>query len=176
MTEARELLRIRRNRIVHLALEVTHVESGRIIENASEHTEHFIYLHGHGNLIPQIESELQGMRAGDRFDVTVANAYGAYHPDAVRTLMREDVSIPDGTQVGDTITTRGPNGYFELRLRAIDDTSITVDANHPLAGQTLRYAGLVLKVLKAHKDEIRHHRPHPAGHHLMVQDSSFQER
>jgi|GEM_PF-476063 len=168
-----ESLTVRRNRIVHLSLQVVDAQSGELIEHTTPDSPHVVYLHGHGNLVQALEDALQGLAHGDTFEVVVANAFGEWLPEACQTHERRHVTLPDDCTVGQRIATNGPNGRIELTVSSLDTTHVTLDANHPLAGRTLQYTGQVLRILRAHKDEIRHHRPHPAGHHLMVQDSSF---
>ncbi|MEM7376462.1 MAG: hypothetical protein AAF460_03040 [Pseudomonadota bacterium] len=166
-------LLIRRNRIVHLDLAVRDAETGELLEHTVDDGAHFVYLHGHNTLVPALEAALQGLQAGSPFHVRVADACGPYAPDARRRFSRADANLPTDCAVGDTVTAPGPHGSIELVVVALTDHDVELDANHPLAGRTLEYTGRVLRVLRAHKDEIRHHRPHPAGHHLMVHDSSF---
>lgn len=169
-------LKIRRNRIVHVSLQVVDIASGDILEDTEQSGQHFVYLQGHGNLVPEVEQTLQGLVQGDSFEVDVSLPFGDYLPDVQRTFRRDEVELPPNCHVGQSVTTIGPNGHFEVVVKAVDKDTVTLDANHPLAGRSLRYTGVVQDVQRAHKDEIRHHRPHPAGHHLMVHDSSFDDK
>jgi FKBP-type peptidyl-prolyl cis-trans isomerase SlyD len=76
-------------------------------------------------------------------------------------------------EIGTLVAANGPDGQMEFTIIDIKDDIVTLDANHPLAGKNLTFSLVVEAVREAHKDEIKHKRPHPAGHHLMVEDSSF---
>ncbi|MGD9888939.1 MAG: peptidylprolyl isomerase [Halothiobacillaceae bacterium] len=134
------------------------------------------YLHGHGNLIPGLERALEGRAEGEVFEVVIApeDAYGARDPggliDVPRTSLSEEVVV----EIGNQVQAQGPEGRMEFTIVAFDDEMVTLDGNHPLAGVTLHFALEVGTIREAHPDEIKHHRVHPAGHHLMVADSSLE--
>ncbi len=133
------------------------------------------YLHGHANLIPGLERALDGRSEGEVFEVVIApeEAYGVRDPGGLieipRTALSEDVVV----EIGNQVQAQGPEGRMEFSIVAFDDEMVTLDGNHPLAGVTLHFALEVGTIREAHPDEIKHHRVHPAGHHLMVADSSL---
>jgi len=114
------------------------------------------YLHGYGNIIPGLEKGLEGAEPGEHRSVVVepAEAYGEFDPDAVVTLpydaVLEGVQLEPGMRVvGDT-----PSGPIELIVREVNEDTIVVDANHPLAGQTLYFEVDVVDVRAASEDEL----------------------
>lgn len=117
------------------------------------------YVHGYGMLVPGLESALAGMRAGDERDVVVpADAgYGEYDDELVIEVDRTEVPNPTQVSVGDELVAESPDGD-ELTLTVIDvrDDTVIVDANHPLAGMTLRYHVKVREVRLATDEEIAH--------------------
>ncbi|HES76403.1 MAG TPA: peptidylprolyl isomerase [bacterium] len=151
-------------------------EAGQVIDSTLG-DEPLAYLHGHANLIPGLERALDGRAEGEVFEVLVApeDAYGAHDPagliDVPRSSLSEEVEIAVGNQV----QAQGPEGRMEFTIVAFDDEMVTLDGNHPLAGMALHFAIEVGTIREAHPDEIKHHRVHPAGHHVMVADSSFDE-
>ncbi|MCX8033341.1 MAG: peptidylprolyl isomerase [Thermoleophilia bacterium] len=114
------------------------------------------YLHGYGNIIPGLEKGLEGAEPGEHRSVVVepAEAYGEFDPDAVVTLpydaVLEGVQLEPGMRVvGDT-----PSGPIELIVREVNEDTIVVDANHPLAGQRLYFEVDVVDVRAASEQEL----------------------
>ena len=147
--------------------------AGQVIDSTVG-DEALAYLHGHANLIHGLEQALEGRVEGEVFEVVVApeDAYGARDPggliDVPRSALSEEVEV----EVGNQVQAMGPEGRMEFTIVSFDDEMVTLDGNHPLAGMTLHFAIEVGTIREAHADEIKHHRVHPAGHHLMVADSS----
>ncbi len=103
---------------------------------------------GQGNLIAGFETALTGMTAGETktFTVECDDAYGQPSPEAVTTLER--TVFPDDFlfETGMTVPLQGPNGQVIATLTEINDTTVTADLNHPLAGQDLTFEIEVLTV------------------------------
>ena len=165
---------VRRNRIVLVHMQV-HDQSGNLLQSTED--EPFAYLHGHGNLIEKLETALEGLMPGEScsIDVSPDDGYGHRVEDAVIDVPRESLAEDMAVEIGTMVAASGPEGQMEFTIIEIKDDIVTLDANHPLAGKELNFSLTVSAVREAHKDEIKHKRPHPAGHHLMVDDSSFQE-
>lgn len=95
---------------------------------------------GAGQIIPGLEKEIEGMAVGDKSTVTIPadEAYGPHRPEAVqevpRTQIPEEIDVAVGTQLqGMTQDGRQLN----LTVVEVGDESVTIDANHPLAGKDL---------------------------------------
>ena len=145
--------------------------------DTTQNDEALAYLHGHGNLIVGLERAREGRAEGECFAVTIApeDAYGAHDPGGLIDVPRSSLSDEVEVEVGNQVQAQGPEGRIEFTIVNFDDEVVTLDGNHPLAGQTLHFEVEVGAIRDAHADEIKHHRVHPAGHHLMVTDSSFDE-
>ena len=117
------------------------------------------YVHGYGMLVPGLEHALAGMKAGDERDVIVpADAgYGEYDDELVIEIDRNEVPNSAQVSVGDELVAESPDGD-DLTLTVIEvrDDAVVVDANHPLAGMTLRYHVKVREVRLATDEEIAH--------------------
>lgn len=120
------------------------------------------YLHGHGNLIPGLESQLLGKVAGDQFtaEVACADAYGEYDPELVVTASRAqfpgDVEIEPGMRFHAST----PSGQTVAVVTAVEGDQVTVDTNHPLAGVDLTFAVEVMGVRCATDSEVAHGHVH----------------
>ncbi len=128
------------------------------------------YLHGHGNIIPGLEAELEGKSVKDTFKVTVQPelAYGHHDKDLVFNVSRSNFADPESIQVG--VQVRGQLAENEppmlLSVVEVTEDEVVLDGNHPLAGQTLHFDVEVMELRDATAEEIAHGHAHgPHGHH-----------
>lgn len=106
------------------------------------------FTHGSSQIIPGLEDEMTGMKAGDRKQVTVKpeDGYGPFLPEAVIELRTEQVP-ENSRRVGAMLQTRSPEGQvFRGRITKIDEKTVVIDLNHPLAGKTLFFDVKVIDV------------------------------
>jgi FKBP-type peptidyl-prolyl cis-trans isomerase 2 len=116
-----------------------------------ESEEPLTFTVGEDDILPAFEANLMGLSAGDkhRFTLSPEEAYGAYQEELVFTLSRQQL-MDDGEDIvpGQTLTLFTPEGESILvTVLGVTDNTIKVDANHPLAGQTLIYEVEVLNVV-----------------------------
>ena len=113
------------------------------------------YLHGHQNIIPGLENELEGHEIGDALDVTVGpeQGYGEHDPDRVVQVNRDQLGFE--AEVGSVVSAKLPDGREQhLLIAEIEDDTVTLDGNHPLAGQTLRFEVSIASIREATEEEI----------------------
>ena len=144
-------------------------DNGSVVET-TEGKEPFSYIHGRGSLLPALEFYLENKSAGFEYEITLEpdQAFGRYYPELVINIPRSQLSPCVNAKKGEFIQAQGPHGMMQFKIKALEHERVCLDANHPLAGKTLTFLLKILAVKKPHRDEIRHKRPHPAGHHLMV--------
>jgi FKBP-type peptidyl-prolyl cis-trans isomerase SlyD len=126
------------------------------------------YLHGNGNLIPGLERELEGKSAGDKLKVKIAaaDAYGEYDKSLVQRVPRRALKGVGDLRVGMQLHTQSAHGVRAVTVTQIVGDMVTVDANHPLAGQTLNFEVEIAEVRAATQEELAHGHVHgPGGHH-----------
>lgn len=151
----------------HTAVSIDYVltgDDGEIIDQSADGQ--FIFLAGAHNIIPGLESALEGKVAGDELDVTVepAEAYGEIDPARVQTVKRE--VFPEGVdiQVGAQFHGASPDGHpVVVTVASIEGDDVVIDGNHALAGRTLNFAVKVVEVRAATEDEITHGHIHGPG-------------
>lgn len=107
---------------------------------------------GQGELIPGFEEQVLGMQVGESktFTLPPEEAYGVYNPDLVGTVDR--TKLPEGMEpkVGTQLQTELKDGTkTTVVITSFTDTTVTVNANHPLAGQALTFQIKILKINKA---------------------------
>lgn len=131
-------------------------EDGEIIER-SEADDPLTYVHGYGQIVPGLERALEGMAPGATRSVVVPpeDGYGEYDDEGLFEVARADHPELEDAQVDDELVAEGPHGEeIAMRVVGIADDMITLDANHPLAGVTLRFDIEILDVREATEEEI----------------------
>lgn len=105
---------------------------------------------GDGSLSPAFEAQLMGLTAGDSKTFTLApqDAFGMPNPDNIYYVDRSRFSLEAPAQVGMIIGFAMPDGS-ELPglVREVVGDSVTIDFNHPLAGQTLTFSVEIVQVI-----------------------------
>lgn len=105
---------------------------------------------GAGRLHPSIERPLMGLRTGEAFDLVIDPTLGFGEVDQKLIITIAKTKLPTGfraVDVGSSFEAPGPDGKKRLyRITAADNERITMDANHPLAGQILYLDGRILEV------------------------------
>lgn len=98
---------------------------------------------GSGQIIPGLDQAIPGMAVGDTKSVEVpaASAYGAVNPAAIQNVPRSQVPPEIALEVGTQLQVQAPDGrVVPVMVNAVDDESVTLDMNHPLAGKDLTFA------------------------------------
>jgi FKBP-type peptidyl-prolyl cis-trans isomerase SlyD len=137
--------------------------SGKVLDSSTGKAPLY-YLHGSGNLILGMEEGLEGKVKGDKFLLRVSpeKGYGVKDASLTQKVPRSafgDQKVEKGMQFQ---TNQG--GVVTVTEVGLD--SITVDANHPLAGVELNFDVEIVEVRDASKDELSHGHVHgPDGHH-----------
>jgi FKBP-type peptidyl-prolyl cis-trans isomerase SlyD len=112
----------------------------------------FIYVHGQNQIVAGIESALDGRVPGASLDLSIPpqEAYGERDPDALRMIPRRLFPASDPPEKGSIYRAIAGDGHMTF-FSVLDVTSDTVlvDANHPLAGQTLKVHVEILSVMDA---------------------------
>lgn len=124
------------------------------------------YLHGHNNIIPGLESQLTGKSVGDKLVAVVepADAYGEYQEEAIQEIPREHFQGVDTIEVGMQFHSQGEGGQvMQVVVKAVSDDTVTVDANHPLAGKQLNFDVEITEVRAATEEELAHGHIHGVG-------------
>ena len=106
-------------------------------------------------------------QAGDKFDVVVSpeEGYGTPNDMLIQVVPREAFQGVDDIQVGMQFQAQTPQGAISVVITKVEDGLVTVDGNHPLAGQTLNFAIEVVDVREATVEEVVHGHVHGAGGH-----------
>ncbi len=162
-------MNIKPNTVVALTYDLHTKKDGEkvFVEKATEENP-LIFLFGVGMMLPKFEENLAGLAAGATYDfeLVAADAYGEKDSTAITDLpidMFGDMEKP----AIDTILPLQDNqgNQFRARVTAVSETAITVDLNHPMAGQDLHFTGTIIQVREATADELAHGHAHGIDGH-----------
>lgn len=137
-------------------------DAGDVIDS-SQGKDPMPFLQGHGNIIPGLEKALEGMKVGETCDVSVEpeQGYGAHHPEGIQEIPMSALQGIDNLEVGMQLQSQDEQGNpFVVHVKEIKDDSIIIDANHPLAGETLHFNVSIEAVRDASKEELEHGHVH----------------
>jgi FKBP-type peptidyl-prolyl cis-trans isomerase SlyD len=135
-------------------------QSGEVLDS-SQDAEPLTYLHGAGNIIPGLETALSGREQGEKVNVTVEpdEAYGAHREELVQQVGRDMFPV-DELEAGMRFKAETAEGPQILTVTKVEDSDVTVDANHPLAGETLHFDVEVVEIREASSEEVEHGHVH----------------
>ena len=97
---------------------------------------------GSGQLITGFDSAVIGMKKGEEKEVEIepCNAYGDTNPKLIKKVPREQIPKNEEMQPGMMLMLTLPNRTkFTAMVSELDDDTVTLDLNHPLAGKTLKF-------------------------------------
>jgi FKBP-type peptidyl-prolyl cis-trans isomerase SlyD len=139
-------------------------KTGEVIDT-SDGREPLAYIQGSGFLIPGLETEMEGKQAGDAFKVTVEpeNAYGLRDPELIKEIERDMFGDVDKLEPGMQFQAETEDGIEVVTVTAVNEDTVTVDGNHPLADVTLNFDIKVVEVRDATAEELDHGHVHGAG-------------
>lgn len=134
--------------------------NGNLIDS-SEGSDPLEYLHGNGNIIPGLEKALAGKKAGDKLtcSIAAADAYGERDDSLIFKVNKSEFEGAD-IEVGMQFEAHGEEGAQIVTVVGIEGEEVTIDANHPLAGETLNFDVKVVDVREATSEELEHGHVH----------------
>lgn len=151
-------MKITENQFVSLAYELK--VDGKVVDSASaERPLDFIF--GMGMLLPAFEAQIENKIVGDQFAFTLTpeQGYGTFNEQAIVELPKE-IFMVDGKVAEDLLVVgnslpMGDNQGNRMMgvIKTVGDTAVTMDFNHPMAGQTLNFSGSVVTVRPSTEDD-----------------------
>ncbi|XOV90384.1 MAG: peptidylprolyl isomerase [Pseudomonadota bacterium] len=134
------------------------VSSNGMEVDSSRGKDPLTYLHGTGGLIPGLEQALEGSVAGDSMVVDIApeDAYGPVNEDLIQQVPISAFAGVEKVEPGMQFQATGNNGAVQnIMVVGVEDETVTIDANHPLAGQALHFEVEVASVREATSEELQ---------------------
>jgi len=139
----------------------TEGKEGEIIEQTPENSP-LKFVFGLGQMLPAFESNLSGLKQGDDFEMTLTaqDAYGEIDEEAIVELSK-DIFVVDGFfdeerfMPGNQVPMQTSSGQrLNGTIVDVDNDSIKMDFNHPLAGTNLHFTGKIIEVREATEEEL----------------------
>jgi FKBP-type peptidyl-prolyl cis-trans isomerase SlyD len=158
-------MQISKNTVATIDYTLTNPQ-GQVLDT-SKGGEPLSYLHGVGGIIPGLESALEGKQTGDNLSVTIEpdQAYGQRNEELVQEVPRRMFQGVENIQPGMQFRAQGPQGQQVVTVVGIAGDNVKIDANHPLAGVTLKFDVNVVGVRDATQEELSHGHVHGTGGH-----------
>jgi len=143
-------------------------DAGNVLDSSDGH-EALAYMHGANNIIIGLEKALEGKVAGDTISVVVSpdEGYGIRDESRVTTVAKDMFAEAGEIEVGMQYHAASPDGEaIVVTVVEMDADNVTIDGNHPLAGENLNFEVKIIDVRDATAEEIEHGHAHgPDGHH-----------
>ena len=153
------------NMVVSMAYKLT--VDGEVIDEAADH-QAIQFMQGHKNIIPGLETQLAGMKAGESKSVVI-DSDGGYGPvdetaieDVALSEFPDDVEPKKGLEV-QMKDSKGQESY--ARVLSVSKKTAKLDFNHPLAGKELNFDVKIVELRPATDEELSHGHVHSPGHH-----------
>lgn len=166
-------MQITKNTVVSLSYVLKRDNAnGEIIEETKA-GDPLVFLYGNGQMLPKFEDHLSTLKTGDAFEFTLtsADAYGEMDQDAVIDLEKSVFMIDGKTDdellaIGNVIPMRDDQGHMlQGTVVSVNEETVRMDFNHPMAGNILHFTGKVIDVRDASAEELSHGHAHGAGGH-----------
>ncbi len=134
--------------------------------DSSEGKDPLHYIHGIGNLIPGMEEGLEGKLKGEKLNIKISpeKGYGIRNEEHVQEVPLEAFG-GQTPEVGMQFQAGNDQNKYIVTVTGVGENTVTVDANHPLAGVELHFDVEVVDVRDASSDELSHGHVHGAGGH-----------
>jgi len=141
-------------------------DQGQVIDT-SEGRDPLAYLQGASNIIPGLENALEGKSTGDNIKVSISpeEGYGERDDQLVQEVPRNLFENADKVEKGMQFQAQSEAGPQLVTVMEVGDETVTIDANHPLAGATLNFDVEVVDVREATAEETEHGHVHEPGGH-----------
>lgn len=152
-------MKVEQNKMVALSYVLS--SNGEVIETVTaQQPMEFIY--GIGYLLPKFEEYIKGAAIGDKFEFTLdpIDAYGEYDAEAIVELPKEIFEVEgefdeEIVSIGNVVPMQDSDGNrLSGVVKSIDDTTVTMDFNHPMAGSILHFTGKVENVRELTPEDL----------------------
>ncbi|WP_165855071.1 FKBP-type peptidyl-prolyl cis-trans isomerase [Marinobacter sp. JSM 1782161] len=149
-------------RVVTIHYTLTNEQGEQLDSSREEGREPLTYLEGAQNIISGLESALNEKDAGDKVQVSVdpAEGYGEVNEELVQPVPRSAFEGVDTIEPGMQFQAQTPGGPQVVRVVKVEEETVTIDANHPLAGETLNFDVEVVETREPTEEEVEHGHAH----------------
>lgn len=160
---------VSKNKVVTLTYELRNSEGIMVDTATGDHP--FAFIHESGMTLPDFDRNLTGLKAGDEFNFTIPaeDGYGEVEAEAIVPIPKSIFAgddLPEGLlTVGNVVPMQDGDGNpLNGKIVSIDEETIIMDFNHPLAGSNLHFTGKIIEIRDATSQELDHGHVHAHGH------------
>lgn len=133
-------------------------DQGEVLDT-SEGNSPLSFIYGKDNIVSGLESALEGKTSGDELSVSIEpkDGYGEYDEAKMFEVGKDQFQDPTKVEEGIRVQGQTAEGQVQVfTIKSIGDEKVTLDANHPLAGERLHFDVAVTDVREATAEEIDH--------------------
>ena len=143
-------------------------DAGEVLDTSSGGAP-LAYLHGQGNIVAGLEKALDGRSVGEKLSVRVeaVDGYGIRDPALVKRVPRRSFGSVGKITPGMQFQAQLDRGQARVvTVTAVKGDMVTIDGNHPLAGENLNFDVEITEIRDPTAEELEHGHVHgPGGHH-----------
>ncbi len=142
------------------------LDTNEVFDSSRDHTP-LTFLVGHHQMIPGFEAEVMGSEIGEKrtFTLEPERAYGHREEEYVMERPRSEFPPEVELEVGMRFQAEVGGMPRPVEITGIDENTVTVDFNHPMAGKTLTFDVEIVAIREASETEISHGHVHGEGGH-----------
>lgn len=135
---------------------ILRTENGDLLDSSLERDEPLVYLHGAAGIVPGLERALAGKSEGETLEtlLTPDEGFGPHHPQLVQQVPMSIFDTMERVYEGMVFRAKFNGKKQRMVVVKMENDQVTVDANHPLAGVSLRYNVEILEVRDATEEEL----------------------
>jgi FKBP-type peptidyl-prolyl cis-trans isomerase SlyD len=141
-------------------------DSGDVLDQANKENP-FFYLHGHSGVIAGLEKALEGKTTGDTLNLEIPpeDAYGQRRESSIQEMPLDMFGNIDKSEVyeGAQFQAETNQGMQIVTIKQVNEKTVTIDGNHPMAGLTLHFDIEIQEIRAATEEEITHGHIHAHG-------------
>jgi FKBP-type peptidyl-prolyl cis-trans isomerase SlyD len=162
MSETDKSQTVRDNQVVTLGYTLT--VDGKVVDTSEgKGNAPIVFIQGAEQIVPGLENALYGMAVGESKTVVVppAEGYGEYDPEGFDDVPRSEFPAEIPLKPGVVLNLRDNDGdVYETTIVSVNQDTVRLTFNHPLAGKELHFAVKVLEIREATPEEIEHGHVH----------------
>jgi FKBP-type peptidyl-prolyl cis-trans isomerase SlyD len=160
-----KILEISKDKVVEINYTLKDNDSN--ILDSSEGQAPLVYIHGNGNLIPGLESALEGKETGNKIQAKIKpeDAYGVRDDSLVETVSLKQFENADDVKEGIQFQIQTNDGVRLATVTKVDGDDVSIDMNHPLADVELNFDVEIMSIRDASAEELEHGHVHGEGGH-----------
>lgn len=157
---------------------------GEVVDSSEgEDNDPIIFLQGGGQIIPGLEKSIYGLKVGDKKSVTVdpKDGYGEIDPESIVEVPKDEFPKDFPLELGVEITVNADDedeegdDEMEATIIAVNENTVTLDFNHPLAGKNLNFDVHIIDIRDATTEEIEHGHVHGDDFDFYFENEDFDE-